>query len=198
MTGTSISAMGSFLELLPLTGLSRCYGLDGVQMNSAYIRWFCSVGYSKFPSFLFSAAHFGRAIVMPNLRPPITTTAAAVSYRESIVRALPADSSFEPLMTLYLTDSTQPDEIKLASIWADFLFFESVVCVLLLVLWQSWWKCAGKSGVVFAVKLYPAGATTNSQDGVTDLFGKCLPVLEEMARQSMPLLVTEMFRTSVT
>ncbi|KAK4792196.1 hypothetical protein SAY86_022631 [Trapa natans] len=108
-----------------------------------------------------SAAHFERAIVMPNLRPPITTTAAAVSYRESIVKALPAKSSFEPLMTLYLTDSMQPDEIKLAR----------------------------ESGVVFAVKLYPAGATTNSQDGVTDLFGKCLPVLEEMARHSMPLLV---------
>ncbi|WCJ22148.1 Dihydroorotase [Euphorbia peplus] len=108
-----------------------------------------------------SASHFRRAIVMPNLRPPITTTAAAVAYRESILKALPADSNFTPLMTLYLTDRTSPDEIKLAR----------------------------KSGVVFAVKLYPAGATTNSQDGVTDLFGKCLPVLEEMAEQSMPLLV---------
>ncbi|OWM74352.1 dihydroorotase, mitochondrial [Punica granatum] len=108
-----------------------------------------------------SAAHFGRAIVMPNLRPPITTTAAAVSYRESIMKALPTNTNFEPLMTLYLTDSTKPDEIKLAR----------------------------KSGAVFAVKLYPAGATTNSQDGVTDLFGRCLPVLEEMAEQSMPLLV---------
>ncbi|WCJ30786.1 Dihydroorotase [Euphorbia peplus] len=108
-----------------------------------------------------SASHFRRAIVMPNLRPPITTTAAAEAYRESILKALPADSNFTPLMTLYLTDKTSPDEIKLAR----------------------------KSGVVFAVKLYPAGATTNSQDGVTDLLGNCLPVLEEMAEQSMPLLV---------
>ncbi|KAK9036153.1 hypothetical protein V6N11_078165 [Hibiscus sabdariffa] len=108
-----------------------------------------------------SAKHFGRAIVMPNLKPPITTTAAAVAYRESILKALPADSNFTPLMTLYLTDKTSPNEIKLAR----------------------------KSGVVFAVKLYPAGATTNSQDGVTDLFGKCLPVLEEMVEENMPLLV---------
>ncbi|KAK1567094.1 hypothetical protein Q3G72_008097 [Acer saccharum] len=108
-----------------------------------------------------SASHFGRAIVMPNLKPPITTTAAAVVYRDSILKALPSDSNFTPLMTLYLTDTTSPDEIKLAK----------------------------RSGVVFAVKLYPAGATTNSQDGVTDLFGKCLPVLEELAEQNMPLLV---------
>uniref|UniRef100_A0A0D9V5K9 Dihydroorotase, mitochondrial n=1 Tax=Leersia perrieri TaxID=77586 RepID=A0A0D9V5K9_9ORYZ len=108
-----------------------------------------------------SARHFGRAIVMPNLKPPVTTTARALEYREEILRALPPGSSFVPLMTLYLTDNTSPEEIKLAK----------------------------KSGVVFAVKLYPAGATTNSQDGVTDIFGKCLPVLEEMARQEMPLLV---------
>lgn len=98
---------------------------------------------------------------MPNLKPPITTTAAAVAYRESILKALPASSNFTPLMTLYLTDKTSPDEIKLAR----------------------------KTGVVFAVKLYPAGATTNSQDGVTDLFGKCVHVLEEMVEQNMPLLV---------
>ncbi|KAJ8465466.1 hypothetical protein OPV22_028018 [Ensete ventricosum] len=108
-----------------------------------------------------SARHFGRAIVMPNLKPPITTTAAAVAYRQSILKALPPDSGFDPLMTLYLTDNTIPEEIELAR----------------------------KSGVVFAVKLYPAGATTNSQDGVTDIFGKCLPVLEEMAKHNMPLLV---------
>ncbi|GKU93129.1 hypothetical protein SLEP1_g6755 [Rubroshorea leprosula] len=108
-----------------------------------------------------SANHFGRAIVMPNLKPPVTTTAAAVAYGESILKAVPAGSSFNPLMTLYLTDTTSPDEIKLAR----------------------------RSGVIFAVKLYPAGATTNSQDGVTDLFGKCLPVLEEMVEQNMPLLV---------
>uniref|UniRef100_A0A0E0JIM7 Dihydroorotase, mitochondrial n=1 Tax=Oryza punctata TaxID=4537 RepID=A0A0E0JIM7_ORYPU len=108
-----------------------------------------------------SAMHFGRAIVMPNLKPPVTTTARALEYREEILRALPPGSSFVPLMTLYLTDNTSPEEIKLAK----------------------------KSGVVFALKLYPAGATTNSQDGVTDIFGKCLPVLEEMARQEMHLLV---------
>ncbi|XP_043690174.1 dihydroorotase, mitochondrial [Telopea speciosissima] len=108
-----------------------------------------------------SANHFGRAIVMPNLKPPVTTTAAAMAYRESILKALPANSDFTPLMTLYLTDKTSPEEIKLAR----------------------------RSGVIFAVKLYPAGATTNSQDGVTDLFGKCLPVLEEMVEQNLPLLV---------
>ncbi|KAJ4975393.1 hypothetical protein NE237_000499 [Protea cynaroides] len=108
-----------------------------------------------------SANHFGRAIVMPNLKPPVTTTTAAMAYRESILKALPENSDFTPLMTLYLTDKTSPEEIKLAK----------------------------RSGVVFAVKLYPAGATTNSQDGVTDLFGKCLPVIEEMVEQNMPLLV---------
>ncbi|CAO1945968.1 unnamed protein product [Urochloa humidicola] len=107
-----------------------------------------------------SAMHFGRAIIMPILKPPVTTTARAVEYREEIMKALPPGSSFVPLMTLYLTDNTSPEEIKLAR----------------------------KSGVVFAVKLYPAGATTNSQDGVTDI-EKCLPVLEEMVRQEMPLLV---------
>lgn len=108
-----------------------------------------------------SAKQFGRAIVMPNLKPPITTTAAAVAYQESIMKALPPHTSFTPLMTLYLTDSTDRGEIRLAR----------------------------ESGIVYAVKLYPAGATTNSQDGVTDLFGKCLPVLEEMVEQNMPLLV---------
>ncbi|XP_059290166.1 dihydroorotase, mitochondrial isoform X1 [Lycium ferocissimum] len=108
-----------------------------------------------------SAQHFGRAIVMPNLKPPITTTAAAVAYREEILKSLPAHSDFNPLMTLYLTDTTSPLEIKLAR----------------------------ESQVVFGVKLYPAGATTNSQDGVTDLFGKCLPVLQEMVEHNMPLLV---------
>ncbi|XP_039116465.1 dihydroorotase, mitochondrial [Dioscorea cayenensis subsp. rotundata] len=108
-----------------------------------------------------SAKHFGRAIVMPNLKPPVTTTATAVAYRESILKALPAGSAFNPLMTLYLTDNTSPEEIKLAR----------------------------QSGVVYGVKLYPAGATTNSQDGVTDIFGRCLPVLEEMIEHNMPLLV---------
>ncbi|CAH9126829.1 unnamed protein product [Cuscuta epithymum] len=108
-----------------------------------------------------SAFNFGRAVIMPNLKPPITTTAAAVAYRNSIMKALAPNSHFMPLMTLYLTDTTSPLEIKQAR----------------------------QSGVVYAVKLYPAGATTNSQDGVTDLFGKCMPVLEEMVEQDMPLLV---------
>ncbi|XP_020678149.2 dihydroorotase, mitochondrial isoform X1 [Dendrobium catenatum] len=108
-----------------------------------------------------SARHFGRAIVMPNLKPPITTAAAAVAYRDSILKVLPPDCDFDPMMTLYLTDDTRPEEIKLAR----------------------------SSGVVYAVKLYPAGATTNSQDGVTDIFGKCFSVLEEMVKQNMPLLV---------
>ncbi|KAL6578380.1 Dihydroorotate dehydrogenase (fumarate) [Orobanche minor] len=108
-----------------------------------------------------SSQQFGRAIVMPNVRPPITTTVAAMDYRQSILKALPRNSDFTPLMTLYLTDTTTPNEIRLAR----------------------------ESGIVFAVKLYPAGATTNSQDGVTDLFGKCSSVLEAMVEQNMPLLV---------
>ena len=88
-----------------------------------------------------SARQFARAIVMPNLKPPVTTTAMAQAYRERILAALPAGMRFEPLMTLYLTDNTDPDEIRRA---AD-------------------------SGFVHAVKLYPAGATTNSDAGVTDL-----------------------------
>ncbi|KAL6646617.1 hypothetical protein ACP70R_015694 [Stipagrostis hirtigluma subsp. patula] len=107
-----------------------------------------------------SIKHFGWDIIMPNLKPPVTTTAQALEYREVILKALPPGSSFVPLMTLYLSDNTSPEEIKLA----------------------------GKSGVVIAAKLYPAGATTNSQDGVTDIFGKCLPVLEEMVRLEMSLL----------
>ncbi|KAF5948315.1 hypothetical protein HYC85_014272 [Camellia sinensis] len=107
-----------------------------------------------------SAFHFGRGIVIPNLKPPFKTTAAVVAYQESILKTLPANSDFIPLMTLYLIDTTTPEEIKLAR----------------------------DSGVVYAVKLYPAGATTNSQYGVTDLFGKCLPVLEEMVKHNMPLL----------
>ncbi|GKU96415.1 hypothetical protein SLEP1_g9654 [Rubroshorea leprosula] len=98
---------------------------------------------------------------MPNFKPPVTTTAAAVTYQESILKAVPAGGNFNPLMTLYLTDTTSPDEIKLAR----------------------------SSKVVFAVKLYPAGATTNSQEGVADLFGKCLLVLERMVEFNMPLLV---------
>ncbi len=107
-----------------------------------------------------TARQFARAIVMPNLRPPVTTTAQAVAYRERILKALPAGKKFEPLMTLYLTDNTSSDEIRKAK----------------------------QSGVVHAVKLYPAGATTNSDAGVTDL-RKTYAALEEMQRCGMPLLV---------
>jgi len=107
-----------------------------------------------------SARQFGRAIVMPNLKPPVTTTEQAASYRERILAALPQGVRFEPLMTLYLTDNTQPDEIRRAK----------------------------DSGFVHAVKLYPAGATTNSDAGVTDL-AKCYKALGTMQELGMPFLV---------
>ena len=107
-----------------------------------------------------TARRFARAIVMPNLRPPVTTTAAALSYRERILAVLPAGASFEPLMTLYLTDNTAPEEIAKAR----------------------------ESGKVHAVKYYPAGATTNSESGVTDL-ERCSRVFEAMEKHGMPLLV---------
>ena len=106
-----------------------------------------------------SARQFGRAIIMPNLRPPVTTTAQAVAYRERILAARPVGSDFEPLMTLYLTDNLPPDEIARAK----------------------------EAGIV-AVKLYPAGATTNSDAGVTDL-AKTSKTLEAMQRAGMKLLV---------
>src|SRR5471030_1805845 len=107
-----------------------------------------------------SARQFGRAIVMPNLKPPVTTTAAAIAYRERILAALSAGLDFEPLMTLYLTNNTPPDEIRRAQ----------------------------DSGIVHAVKLYPAGATTNSDAGVTDL-ANCYKTLEVMQEVGMPFLV---------
>ena len=107
-----------------------------------------------------TARRFARAIVMPNLRPPVTTTAAAIAYRERVLAAMPAGAAFEPLMTLYLTDNTPPEEIRRAR----------------------------ESGIVHAVKYYPAGATTNSDSGVTDL-PRCHGVLEAMAACGMPLLV---------
>jgi len=107
-----------------------------------------------------TARQFGRAIVMPNLRPPITTTAQALEYRARILAALPKGTKFEPLMTLYLTNNTSAEEIRTAK----------------------------ASGVIHAVKLYPAGATTNSDAGVTDL-RNCYAALEEMQRCNMPLLV---------
>jgi dihydroorotase len=108
----------------------------------------------------FTAERFGRAIVMPNLKPPIATTALAAAYRDRILAALPPNSSFEPLMTLYLTDSTEPAEIARAA--------------------------AG--GFVHGVKFYPAGATTHSDAGVTDI-RKTYATLERMQELGMPLLV---------
>lgn len=107
-----------------------------------------------------TAERFGRAIVMPNLKPPVTTTELAAAYRQRILEALPAGLKFEPLMTLYLTDNTTPAEIAKAK----------------------------ASGFVHGVKLYPAGATTNSDFGVSDIT-KCYPALEEMQKLGMPLLV---------
>ena len=106
-----------------------------------------------------TATQFGRAIIMPNLRPPVTTATQAVAYRERIKAAVPEGVAFEPLMTLYLTDNLPPDEIKRA-------------------------KDAG----VVAAKLYPAGATTNSDAGVTDL-RKTYKTLEAMQREGLLLLV---------
>ena len=112
-----------------------------------------------------TARQFARAIIMPNLKPPVTTVALAQAYRIRIEQALSAcgisKTSFTPLMTLYLTDNTEPDEIKRAHETED----------------------------VVALKLYPAGATTNSDAGVTDLLGKCSKVLEMMQRVGMPLLM---------
>ena len=107
-----------------------------------------------------TAHRFARAIVMPNLRPPVTTTELAQKYRQSILQALPYGSRFEPLMTLYLTDNTTADEIKNAK----------------------------ASGFVHGVKLYPAGATTNSDSGVTDL-RKCASALAAMEEVGLPLLI---------
>lgn len=107
-----------------------------------------------------SAAQFGRAIVMPNLCPPVTHVEQALAYRRRILDALPAGTRFAPLMTLYLTDRTPVDEIRRAC----------------------------DSGFVHAVKLYPAGATTNSDQGVTDL-RRTWPVLDAMQAADLPLLV---------
>ncbi len=107
-----------------------------------------------------TARRFARAIVMPNLKPPVTTVALAAAYRERIVAAVPTGLRFEPLMTLYLTDNMAPSEID----------------------------AARASGFVHAVKLYPAGATTNSDAGVTDL-KKCAATLARMETLGLPLLV---------
>jgi dihydroorotase len=107
-----------------------------------------------------SARHFARAIIMPNLVPPVVTAAQAEDYRDRIRAALPEGSGFTPLMTLYLTETTDPEDVARAA----------------------------ASGLVTAVKLYPAGATTNSASGVTD-FDKVRPVLERMAEIGLPLCV---------
>lgn len=108
----------------------------------------------------YTARQFARAIVMPNLAPPITTEAMGAAYRDRILAALPADRAFEPLMTAYLTDTIDPEEISRGF----------------------------KSGVFTACKLYPANATTNSAAGVTDV-RNIWPVLEKMQEIDMPLLV---------
>ena len=107
-----------------------------------------------------TARQFARAIVMPNLRPPVTAIEQAQAYRTRILTALPTGTEFEPLMTLYLTDNTTAQEIRHAR----------------------------QSGMIHAIKLYPAGATTHSDAGVTDI-RKAYPALEEMQRCGMPLLV---------
>lgn len=107
-----------------------------------------------------SARRFARAIVMPNLKPPVRTTQEALAYRSRILAALPAGAAFEPLMTLYLTEDTLPEEISRAKL----------------------------SGRVHGVKLYPAGATTHSEAGVTRL-SRCFHALERMQAVGLPLLV---------
>jgi dihydroorotase len=108
----------------------------------------------------FTAKHFGRAILMPNLVPPVRTTADGVAYRERAMAALPAGSKFKPLMTLYLTDDTDPDDVERGF----------------------------RDGVFTGVKLYPAHATTNSAYGVTD-YSKVMRVLERMEKIDMPFLM---------
>ena len=104
--------------------------------------------------------HFARSIVMPNLIPPILSTKQAIDYKKRIEKAIPPTNSFEPLMTVYLTEETNKNELKNAY----------------------------KNGDVFAVKLYPAGATTNSESGVKNI-EKVMPILETMAEIGMPLLI---------
>lgn len=107
-----------------------------------------------------TSRHFARAIIMPNLVPPVVTTADAMAYRERIMKVLPKSDRFEPLMTLYLTEHTSPDDVEEGK----------------------------RSGLITAVKLYPAGATTNSHGGVRDI-EKAMPVLERMAKIGLPLCV---------
>lgn len=107
-----------------------------------------------------AARQFARAIIMPNLKPPVTTIEAAHTYRERILQVLPSHQSFQPLMTLYLTEQTRPELVKAAK----------------------------NSGIIHAFKLYPAGATTHSESGVTKL-SKIYPVLAAMQEHDLPLLI---------
>jgi dihydroorotase len=107
-----------------------------------------------------TAKRFGRAIIMPNLKPPVTTVASAVMYQNQILMMLPKGSAFDPLMTLYLTDNTPPSEVDAVK----------------------------ASGFVHAIKLYPAGATTNSDAGVSDI-KKCMATIARMEKLGVPLLV---------
>ncbi|MGQ3077813.1 MAG: dihydroorotase [Allorhizobium sp.] len=107
-----------------------------------------------------TSRHFARAIIMPNLVPPVVTTEDARAYRDRILKAVPSGDRFEPLMTLYLTEHTNPDDVEEGK----------------------------RSGLITAVKLYPAGATTNSHGGVRDM-EKAMPVLERMAEIGLPLCV---------
>ena len=107
-----------------------------------------------------TAADFGRALIMPNLVPPVVTGADAAAYRDRIMAAIPAGADFTPMMTLYLTEGTDPGDLV----------------------------AAVKSGLITAVKLYPAGATTNSASGVHDI-DRVMPVLEAMAEAGVPLCV---------
>ena len=114
-----------------------------------------------------TARDFGRAIIMPNLVPPVVTGADAAAYRDRILAVMPDGADFTPLMTLYLTEETDPADVELAH----------------------------ASGLITAIKLYPAGATTNSASGVRD-FDKVRPVLEKMAEIGLPLCVHCLLYTS--
>ena len=107
-----------------------------------------------------SAAQMGRAIIMPNLTPPVKSVRQAQAYRKEIMKSLPSTSSFNPLMVLYLTDDTTPKEIS----------------------------AVGAALEVYAIKLYPAGSTTNSDNGVTNI-ANIYPALEAMQKEEVPLLV---------
>src|SRR5438552_13581574 len=108
----------------------------------------------------YTAKHFGRAILMPNLIPPVTTTKDAIAYRERVMAALPQGSTFKPLMTCYLTDDSDPDDVERGF----------------------------REGVFTGVKLYPANATTNSAAGVTD-YRKVMRVMERMEKIDMTFLI---------